>query len=268
MNLSDEQMDEYITIIREFIKDKVEKTGTNGVVLGLSGGLDSATVLKLSVDALGSDKVHCLIMPESTSPEEDMKDAKYLADLWDVPVDVIEMDGILGSFPVDDRERLPYANLKARVRMCLWYYYANLEGKLVVGTSNKSELLIGYTTKYGDNAADFLPMGDIYKSEVKLLAKKIGVPDRIVKKIPRAGLWEGQTDEKELGFTYEVLDHVLQGIENLENIDKIAEKNGISKDTVEEIKGMVERSAHKRKIPTIIKLRNRTIGLDWREYSY
>ncbi|MFO8110226.1 MAG: NAD+ synthase [Thermoplasmata archaeon] len=261
-------MEENITIIREFIVDKVRMTGSDGVILGLSGGLDSATVLKLCVDALGAEKVHCLIMPESASPADDMVDARGLAERWNVPTDEVNIDKVVNSFPVDGGERLAFANLKARIRMCIQYYYANVENKLVVGTSNKSELLIGYTTKYGDSGADFLPVGDLYKTDIKKLAARIDVPKRFIEKTPRAGLWEGQTDEKELGFSYEELDTVLKGMEALEDVETITEKRDVPLDKVEEIKAMVERSAHKRKIPTILKLRNRTVGLDWREYSY
>ncbi len=268
MSRLNDNLDEEVKIIHEFIRDKVEKTGAQGVVLGLSGGLDSATILKLSIDSLGKDKVHCVINPERASPEEDMRDARWLTEEWDVKVDEVEIDSILEEFPVDPTKKLPYANLKARVRMCVWYYFANVEHKLVIGTSNKSEILLGYTTKYGDSAADFLPIGDMYKSDVRKLAEKIGVPERFLDKVPRAGLWEGQTDESELGYSYEEIDKVLKGIENLESTEEIAEKNQIDKDNVKEIEKMVKNSAHKRKIPTIIKLRNRTVGLDWYEYTH
>lgn len=268
MSRLNDSLDEEVTIIREFIRDKVDKTGAEGVVLGLSGGLDSATVLKLCIDSLGGEDVHCVINPESASPEEDMRDARWLSDEWGVEVDEIGIDGILERFPVDPEKKLPYANLKARVRMCIWYYLANVEHKLVVGTSNKSEILLGYTTKYGDSAADFLPLGDMYKSDVRKLAEAIGVPERFLDKVPRAGLWEGQTDEKELGYNYEEIDEVLKGLEDLKSFEEIAEKNQLDEESVKEIENMVKKSAHKRKIPTIIKLRNRTVGLDWYEYTH
>lgn len=260
-------MKEEIKLIKKFIADKVEKTDTGGVVLGLSGGLDSTTVLKLSIDALGKDKVHGIIMPESASPEEDMRDARWIAKKWDIEYDEYKIDPIMQCFPATPEEKLPYANLKARVRACIEYYVANVERKLVIGTSNKSELLLGYTTKFGDSAADFLPIGDIYKSDVKKLAEKIDVPERFREKVPRAGLWEGQTDEDELGHTYKEIDEVLKCIEAQEPLEKVAEKNGVSKETVKDVKDMIESSVHKRKFPTVLKLRSRTVGIDWREFS-
>lgn len=260
-------LDESIHLMKEFISDKVETTGTEGVVMGLSGGLDSATVFKLSIDALGEERVHPIIMPESASPEEDMRDARWLADKWNVEYEEINIDPILEQFPADPEKKLPYANLKARVRNCIEYYFANEEKRLVIGTSNKSELLLGYTTKFGDGAADFLPMGDVYKSEVKKIAEKIGVPDRFLTKVPRAGLWEGQTDEDELGHCYEVIDKVLRGIEAQRPIDKIADNNGVSNSAVEDVKSMIDRSTHKRRFPTVLKLRSRTVGDDWREFT-
>ncbi len=260
-------MEENIELIRKFISDKVEKTGAKGVVLGLSGGLDSATVLKFSIDALGEERVHCIIMPESASPEEDMEDARWIAEKWNVEYDEIDIDPILETYPADPEERLPYANLKTRVRGDIEYYFANVENKLVIGTSNKSELLLGYTTKYGDSAADFLPIGDVYKSNLQELAERIGVPERFLDKVPRAGLWEGQTDENELGHTYKEIDEVLKGIEKQEPLERIAEKNGLSTGTVEDVKEMIENTSHKRKFPTVLKLRSRTVGQDWREFS-
>ncbi|MFO7793073.1 MAG: NAD+ synthase [Candidatus Saliniplasma sp.] len=267
MTSLEKDLDKLIDIIHGFIQDKVEKTGSEKVVLGLSGGLDSTTVLKLCVDALGNDKVLCLIMPESASPDQDMEDARWLVSEWDVKCHDIDIDNILREFPASPDNKMAFANLKARVRMCLEYYYANVESSLVVGTSNKSELLLGYTTKYGDSAADFLPVGDIYKSDIRELAKIIGVPKKFLDKVPRAGLWEGQTDEDELGYTYEEIDEILKGLEKGYSIEKIAESNGISTEDVQDIKARVEENAHKRKMPTIAKLRSGTIGVDWREFS-
>lgn len=268
MSRISDSLDEDITIIKEFIRDKVEKAGADGVVLGLSGGLDSSTTLKFAIDALGEDKVHALILPESASPDSDMRDARWLADKWSIEWDEMDIDKILEVFPGEEEHRMAYANLKARVRMCIEYYFANVESRLVIGTSNKSELLLGYTTKYGDSAADFLPLGDVYKSDLREMAKKIGVPDRFLDKVPRAGLWEDQTDEDEIGYSYDGIDKILKSFEDREDLDEIAAKNGVDLEEVEDIKSMVESSAHKRSIPSIIKLRSATVGKDWREFAH
>lgn len=265
MPLETEKIEENIGLIHKFIKDKVEEANATGVVLGLSGGLDSTTVLKLSIDALGKDRVYGIIMPESASPEEDMEDARWIAEKWDIEYDENNIDSILDCYPASPENRLAYANLKARVRTSIEYYTANKEDKLVIGTSNKSELLLGYTTKFGDSAADFLPVGDVYKSDLRKIARKIDVPERFLEKVPRAGLWEGQTDEDELGHSYKTIDEVLKSIEDQEPLERIAEKNGVTEDAVEDVKEMIHSSVHKRKFPTVLKLRSRTIGLDWRE---
>ncbi len=264
----DDHIDEQIVIITEFIRDKVDKTGAEGIVLGLSGGLDSAVVLKLCLDALSPRQVHCLLMPEEATPAVDTRDARELAEEWNVPFTIIHIGSVLEAFAPDTNRKIPLANLKSRIRMCMEYYYANLENKLVVGTSNKSELLLGYTTKYGDSAADFMPIGDVFKSDLEALAERIGVPEKIRKKPPRAGLWEGQTDEGELGYSYRELDSVLKGLESLASVDEIVQRTGMKEDDVRKIKGYVEVSAHKRKIPTVLKLRSRTVGIDWRELSH
>lgn len=261
------QMEEQLKIIKEFIRDKVQKTGSEGIILGLSGGLDSAVVLKLCIESLPKSSIHCLIMPEETTPQVDMEDAKSLADDWGVTWDEIRIDDMVNSFPLSRDGKLAEGNLKARIRMCLEYYFANLENKLVVGTGNKSELLLGYTTKYGDSASDFLPIGDIYKTDLRSFAAYIGVPDKIIQKTPRAGLWEGQTDEGELGYSYQELDGVLKGLESLASVEEIAARTGMQVKHVEDISERVFRNAHKRKFPPVLKLRSRTIGVDWREFS-
>ncbi len=267
MSSSSDKMELQLETIREFIADKVKETGAQGVVLGLSGGLDSAVTLKLCLEALPVEQVHCILMPEAATPAQDMEDARWLADLWGVPWDEVPIDNIVDSFPLSKDGKLSEANLKARIRMCIEYYFANMENKLVVGTSNKSELLLGYTTKYGDSASDFSPIGDIYKSDLGELAEYIDVPNRFIKKVPRAGLWPGQTDEKELGYSYDELDAVLKGLEVSAAVQEIADRTGMDIKEVEDIKNMVAKGAHKRKFPTILKLRSRTVGIDWREFS-
>jgi NAD+ synthase len=153
----------------------------------------------------------------------------------------------------------------ARCRMTVLYDLAKLTNRLVMGTSNKSELLTGYFTKFGDGGADYCPIGDLYKTEVRQLARKIGVPDKFVQKVPSAGLWEGQTDEGELEISYDELDAVLFGIENGMDLEDIARRNMVPEDKVERVWKLYLGSVHKRKTPLIPKIGLRTIGLDWRE---
>lgn len=256
-------------IIHSFIKQKIEESRADGVVIGLSGGLDSAIVTKLCTDALGPSKVHVLIMPDTSTPEEDIKDALGFATGLGVEYRVIDISEMIESFKsllspleLDDKA---LGNIKARCRMIVLYIHANLSNKVVMGASNKSELLTGYFTKFGDGGADFSPIGDLYKTQIMELAKAIEIPENIVNKPPSASLWEGQTDESELNIQYQLLDRILMGIELRLAAKDISEKVGVEETEVLRILDMVEKNVHKRKMPLIPKMGIRTLGLDWRE---
>lgn len=255
-------------VIEHFMAEKLRKTGAKGFVIGVSGGIDSAVVLKLAVNAVGKGRVLGLIMPERDSPKEDMRDAEDLCKAEGVEYEVLDITGAVGAFEEalgGEVGRMPLANIKARCRMVLLYHRAGTQARLVLGTSNKSELLVGYFTKHGDGGADIEPIGDLYKTEVRQLARVIGVPDKIVEKAPSAGLWKGQTDEGEMGITYEKLDAVLYGIEQGLPEQDIAKRAGTTVREVERVSRTVRLSAHKRKFPAVAKLGLRTPGLDWRE---
>lgn len=242
--------------IGSFIKGSVEKAGAKGVVVGLSGGLDSSTVATLCAKFLGGANVLGLIMPErGVTPTEDAEDAEALADSLGMRYKRIEINDIFESFvsSLDMRgSNAAYGNLKARIRMCLLYYAANNLNMLVAGTGDRSELLIGYFTKYGDGGADILPIGGLYKTQVKVLAAHLGVPRHIVDKPSSPGLWRGHLAEEEIGFSYEIIDQVLHGIIDLKlSYTKVAEDVGVSLDVVRSIAKMVRRSWHKRKTPPI-----------------
>ncbi len=255
-------------IIEKFLAEKLRKFGAQGFVLGVSGGIDSAVCLRLCVRAVGKGKVLALLLPEKDSPRKDLADSKELCDLEGVKYKVVDITGPIEAYkkaikgPID---RKSLANIKARCRMVVLYHHANTDWRLVVGTSNKSELLIGYFTKFGDGGADLEPIGDLYKTEVRQLARELGLPDKITRKVPSAGLWKGQTDEGEIGISYERLDAILLGIELGLDEKKIAERAETGIREVRRIAKMVRLSSHKRKFQPAAKIGFRTPGLDWRE---
>jgi NAD+ synthase len=254
--------------IIDFIRSKVEDSGCRGVVVGLSGGIDSALVTKLCVDAIGPDKVLNIFLPSRSTPEDDRKDVVMLARHFGTELISIEIAPVLESYSkiLSSLERKELAgNLMARIRMSVLYHHARMKDLLVMGTGNKSELLMGYFTKFGDGGADFLPIGDLYKTEVRVLARKMDIPVRIIEKTPSAGLWPGQTDEGEMGIIYEELDRILLGIELLLDDEVISSRTGLDLDLVRSVRSKHLASAHKRKMPLIPKLGMRTLGSDWRE---
>ena len=250
--------------ITRFIRDFV---GDKNVVVGLSGGLDSSTVATLCVKALGKDRVLGVHMPDSVTPEQDSRDAKLVAEKLGIEFRTIEIGEIVEKMreKIELRKEMSTANLKARIRMAILYGIANDENRLVAGTSNKSEILIGYFTKYGDGASDFAPIGDLYKTQVRIIADKIGVPSHIISKAPTAGLLPGQSDEKEIGVKYETLDKILYGMELGFGEDKIAQILNIDQKIVKRVFEMHDRSRHKRVMLYIPKIGVRTVNTDWRE---
>lgn len=264
---------EYRIIITDFIRTKVKETGAAGVVLGLSGGVDSAVVAALALEALGKERVHCLIMPYDTTVEKEaVNDALLMVEEFHLSGEVVPIEkGVNAVFDAINEDthkemrRKAEGNVKARLRMVMLYYYANLHNYLVLGTSNKSELLVGYFTKYGDGGTDAMPIGDLYKTQVFSLSEELRIPDKIREKSPSAGLFEGQSDEKELGIRYSELDRILYGIEQRLSLAEISEITGIPLETVERVQRMVYSAAHKRFLGMIPKLGIRTPGYDWRE---
>ena len=239
--------------ITEFIKQKVSEANTDGIVVGLSGGIDSTLSAYLACEALGKDKVFGIIMPSTTTPTDDKLHGIEIAQKLGIGYKEIAIDSILNeylSMTQLEEDELSIGNLKARIRMSIIYYYANAKNYLVSGTGNKSEILIGYFTKYGDGACDIEPIGDLYKNDVYELAKFINVPQEIIEKPPRAGLWNNQTDEEEIGMSYDLIDQILYLYteKDMKN-SEIAEKLEISADDVDMIITKVIRSKHKSKVP-------------------
>ncbi len=260
-------VEEVYTVIRDFIKTYVANSGFKKVIIGLSGGLDSAVVAVICKESLGRKNVLCIFMPDQTTPDEDRKDYDYLVKKFDLiskQIDITNSVNQIQRIGSGKTSALALANIKARLRMMILYKYANETKSLVCGTSNKSEILIGYFTKYGDGGVDFLPLGDLYKTQVYQLAKFIKIPNKIISKPPSAGLWTGQTDEKELRINYETLDKILLGLERDTDILDISKAVNVKKSDVERIKKLVINSRHKRSIPLIPKIGIRTPGVDWR----
>lgn len=256
--------------IEGFIKDYVEKCGTEGVVLGASGGLDSSTTLALASLSLGGDRVLGIAMPEQeTHNATDIQHAKLLAEEFGFNIQVVDISSTLKTFfhtlPIyDATNKLSKGNVKARIRMVYLYYYANKLNRLVCGTSDKSETMMGYFTKWGDGAADISPIMDLYKTQVMQLASHVGVPTGIVTKPPSPRLWPNQLAEKELGIKYEILDLILFGLEHFMKPQEISGQLNLPMALVEAVKSRWLASEHKRQPPLTTKLGFRTVGKDFR----
>ena len=257
--------------ISQFLRDMIIKTGAKGFVMGLSGGIDSSVTLTLAVHALGKDKVKVLIMPDrETTPPEDVDDAISLAENLGVEYTVIDIADIVDAYakhvPFFDKEhKIATGNLRARIRMNILYYYANRHELLVMGTGDKSEILLGYFTKYGDGGVDILPLGDIYKTQVRELGRRLGVSEKILTKPSSPRLWPGHLAEEELGIKYEVIDAVLYRYVDLRmDIDNIATELSIDKDIVASIVKRVHVNEHKRLFPLIPRISTMAITHDWK----
>lgn len=255
--------EENIEIISKFIKGLINKSNSKGLVIGLSGGIDSSVAAYISVKTVDKDKILGLIMPSETTSPEDLEDALLVAENLGIKKKIINIDDLLDQFnkidiePNSDNENTTAkANLKARLRMIILYYHANSMDRLVLGTGNKSELMVGYFTKYGDGGVDLLPLGNLYKTDVQNIAKYLKIPENIINKPPSAGLWSGQTDEEEMGITYQLLDKILYLLhdQNLKPINA-ADELEIPVEEVLRIKAMTRAAEHKLVPPPIPKIR-------------
>jgi len=242
-----------ISEIQKWIIDYTDSAKVKGVVLGISGGIDSAVTTSLCVNALGKENIIGLGLPCSSIPQ-DLKDAEKLAKLLGIKFIKIDLTSIYDEFikvtePLFESNNMAVANLKPRLRMMTIYFVGQSLGKfLVAGTSNRTELAIGYFTKFGDGGVDFEPIGGLYKCEVRKVARILNVPEEIVKKPPSAGLWEGQTDEGEIGITYDALDEIIFRIDNKLDLDDL------NKDDVNRVKGMIKSAQHKNKTPPFFRI--------------
>ncbi|MFC7223645.1 NAD+ synthase [Halalkalicoccus sp. GCM10025322] len=254
LRFSEEELETVNARITGFIADTVEEAGADGAVLGLSGGIDSTLTAHLAVDALGTDRLHGLVLPATVSSEENMSDAELVARELGISYDVIEIepivDSLLEALPEAEGDHVAVGNARARIRAVLNYLLANHENRLVLGTGNRAEAAVGYFTKYGDGAVDCHPIGNLYKQQVRQLAHHVGIAEELAEKTPTAELWADQTDESEMGVDYDTLDAVLAlHVDGPLSRAATVRTVGCEPDAVDRIVGMYERSAHKRQVP-------------------
>lgn len=256
--------------ICRFIKEYVENAGAKGIVLGLSGGIDSGTIAALSSLAIGGENVLGLMLPEKENfNQKDIDDAMVVAEQFHLETQVCDMSEVLSSFygaiPVfEQSDRLCKGNVKARTRMVYLYYYANKLNRIVCGSSDKSETMMGYFTKWGDAAADIAPIMDLYKTQVRKLAIHLGIPKELALKPSTPALWPNQLAELELGIKYEPLDLILYGLERFMTPEEIADQLSIEKVLVDKVKSRWLANEHKRRMPLAPKIGYRTVGNDFR----
>ncbi|NVN98903.1 MAG: NAD+ synthase [Geobacteraceae bacterium] len=253
-------------ILVNFVREEICKTGLKKGILGLSGGIDSALVVFLAAEALGAENVHAICMPYKTSNPESEAHARLVADACGVNFSVVPItpmvDPYFEMFP--DADNMRRGNKMARERMTILFDHSALHSALVLGTSNKTELLLGYGTLFGDMASALNPIGDLYKSQVWQLSEEMEIPREVIDKKPSADLWAGQTDEQELGFTYREVDELMYRMIDLRMTDEELLAENFNAEFIAKIRHKIMSSHFKRRLPIIAKVSNRTIDRDFR----
>src|SRR5712692_106896 len=251
---------ETIGRIRRFLKNQRDRTGTTNFVLGMSGGLDSSVTAALCAQAIGGKHVIGVHMPErETRDENNLHDAKNVAEKFRIRFELVDITDVVMAASRTlsgmgwKRSPVPYGNVKARLRATVLYYFANKDHGLVVGTGDKSEIMLGYFTKFGDGACDIQPLADLYKTSIRNLARHLGLPSRIRVKASSPELWPGQTAEKELGLSYEKLDRILWGLERWMTPEEIVDETGLKLSLVKKVRERWLKSEHKRRPPLALK---------------
>lgn len=253
-------------LLKAFLLNEIQKFGFRSVVIGLSGGIDSAVAVELAARTFGPEQVLALLMPYRSSSSESVEHAGLMVSRLGIRSETVDIsapvDAFVRSVPQDHRMRR--GNIMSRTRMVYLYDVSARDGSLVVGTSNKTELLLGYGTMFGDMASAVNPLGDLYKTQLRGLARHLGIPEPIIAKVPSADLWEGQSDEADLGFSYEEVDVLLYMM-----LEKRMDRSSILAEGVDEafydrVRTMVVRNQYKRTMPVIAKISGRTPGIDFR----
>ena len=253
-------------ILIDFIRDEIHNVGFRKGIVGLSGGVDSAVALFLAAAALGKENVLAVLMPYRTSSPESLSDARLAAAEAGVATEIVEITPMVDAYltPLSITEKIRAGNVMARQRMIVLYDISSRDNALVIGTSNKTEILLGYGTLFGDLACAINPLGDLYKTQVWQLAEALSVPRTIIGKKPSADLWEGQTDEGEFGFSYQNADQLLFQMVDERRTDAELRDLGHAADFIAKVRNMVQTNQFKRRPPLIAKVSNRTFNVDFR----
>jgi NAD+ synthase len=253
-------------LLVQFLRDETKNAGFHRGVIGLSGGVDSAVSACLAAEALGKENTIAVMMPYSSSSSKSLEDARKVLDKLQIRSELIDISAMVDAYcetwNVSDKVRR--GNIMARMRMIALYDVSARERALVIGTSNKTEIMVGYGTLFGDTASAINPLGDLYKTQVWQLAAELGVPKSIIEKTPTADLWEGQSDEEELGCSYSQLDGLLFRLVDERRSDAELEKLGFDPGFVGRVKEMIRRNQFKRRPPVIAKISYRTVNVDFR----
>ena len=255
-----------LKVLTGFIKTEVEKTGFKRVILGLSGGIDSSLSAALAARALGPEMVTGIMMPYETSNPDSLADACTVADFLRIKSRIVEITPMVKPYLSANEDMAPVrkGNVMARMRMIVLYDLSAEEKALVLGTSNKTEYLLGYSTLWGDMACALNPIGDLYKYQVRELSRYLDLPKSVLEKKPSADLWVGQTDEEELGFSYDEADEILENLIDRRMKPEEVIELGFKEELVNRIMVKVRQTQYKRHLPLIAKLSDRTINRDFR----